>query len=224
MKELRMEAILADASFLKSGPAGTVFPLSEAQARRLLELAAEHNVLPADTAGWFPLRGSGVPSEAFVLEQEEVEPFDPTRIEDGRQRVLRAIAQRQGQVAFRAQLLKAYDGRCALTSVEVPWVLEAAHIVPYRGRQTNHVTNGLLLRADLHVLFDLGLLRIDPKSLTVELDPSLHGTPYAELSGRMLRLPSSLEQRPNVGALAWHAEQSRSGAFLPAALRYQRCS
>jgi predicted restriction endonuclease len=66
----------------------------------------------------------------------------------------------------------------------VPWVLEAAHIFPYRGPQTNHVTNGLLLRADLHVLFDLGLLRIDADSLTVELDPILNGTSYAELSGR----------------------------------------
>ncbi|WP_200883691.1 HNH endonuclease [Archangium violaceum] len=55
----------------------------------------------------------------------------------------------------------AYGGRCALTDCEEPRVLEAAHIFPYHGPQTNHVTNGLLLRADLHVLFDLGLLRTE---------------------------------------------------------------
>jgi predicted restriction endonuclease len=140
------------------------------------------------------------------------EPFDPTSIDDGRERVVRTMVQRWGQGAFREQLLEAYGGRCALTDCEEPRVLEAAHIVPYRGPQTNHVTNGLLLRADLHVLFDLGLLRVDPESLRVEFDPSVRGTSYTELAGRELRLPACIEQRPGREALRWHAEQSRSAS------------
>jgi predicted RNA-binding protein with PUA-like domain len=222
MDALRGEPIVADASFLKKGgPHDTVYPLTEEQARRIHQMAAEHNELPTNAAGWFH-PSSSPPSEELLGELDGAEPFDPASIDDGRQRVLRSIAQRQGQATFRRRLFEAYGGRCALTDCEVPWVLEAAHIFPHRGQQTNHVTNGLLLRADLHVLFDLGLLRVDPESLTVELDPSLRGSPYTELSGRKLRLPASIEQRPSIEALAWHAEQSRSGASLPSALRKRK--
>ncbi|WP_169719739.1 HNH endonuclease, partial [Novosphingobium acidiphilum] len=56
--------------------------------------------------------------------------------------------------------MKAYDGKCAVTSCAIEPLLEAAHIHPYLGPKTNHVTNGMLLRADIHTLFDLGLLAI----------------------------------------------------------------
>src|SRR5205823_2979542 len=88
-----------------------------------------------------------------VLEKPIV--FDPISIEDGRRRIQ---ASRQGQFAFRAALIEAYGGRCAMTGCDILEVLEAAHIVPYRGPSTNAVSNGLLLRADIHTLFDLGLI------------------------------------------------------------------
>ena len=83
--------------------------------------------------------------------------FDPSNIEDARKRISRMIAQRRGQSAFRNNLFDVYGGRCAITGCEVPDVLEAAHIFPYRGEDTNKVVNGLLLRADVHTLFDCGL-------------------------------------------------------------------
>jgi hypothetical protein len=76
--------------------------------------------------------------------------FDPMGIKDARQRMFSSIVRRQGQPAFRKQLLVAYKGQCAITGCEVESVLEAAHIVPYMGLETNHPGNGLLLRADLH--------------------------------------------------------------------------
>jgi hypothetical protein len=164
-----------------------------------------------------PLHAWG--GEAHLGQDVQAEAFEPDRIEDERRRILAELSQRQGQGAFRQQLLAVYEGRCAMTGCEVPWVLEAAHIVPYRGPETNHVTNGLLLRSDLHALFDIGLLRVDPHALTVEVDARLLGTPYAELNGRRLRLPSSSMQCPSQRALAWHAERSRAGALLPASLR-----
>jgi predicted restriction endonuclease len=80
-------------------------------------------------------------------------------------------------------------------------VLDAAHILPYRGKQTNHVSNGLLLRTDLHTLFDLGLLAIDAKSLKVWIAGGLRDTEYGKLHGRKLRQPRQRPSRPNVVAL-----------------------
>lgn len=71
--------------------------------------------------------------------------FDPTDLIDGRKRTITSVVQRQGQPAFRRALIKAYGGKCAVTDCDAEEALEAAHIVPYQGPETNHVTNGLLL-------------------------------------------------------------------------------
>jgi len=70
--------------------------------------------------------------------------------------------------------------------------LKAAHIEAYRGPDSNHPQNGLLLRADLHSLFDLGLIAIDSGTMTVQLAPDLRGTVYGELHGRQLRRPGDI--------------------------------
>jgi hypothetical protein len=67
--------------------------------------------------------------------------------------------------------------------------LEAAHITPHLGPLTNHVTNGLLLRADLHTLFDCGLLAIDPDTRRVVTAEALAGSSYAKLANTPLRKP-----------------------------------
>jgi hypothetical protein len=69
------------------------------------------------------------------------------------------------------------------------------------GLQSNRCSNGLLLRADLHNLFDLGLLTIDPETLTVCFAPSLMGSCYAHLNGMKLTLPDSPAERPSREAL-----------------------
>ena len=130
--------------------------------------------------------------------------FDPTSIVDGREKILREISSRRGQASFRSKLLVAYKFRCAISETEVPSVLEAAHIVPYQGEQTNHISNGLLIRSDLHTLFDLGLLRINPETLEVSLAGELLDTPYKAYQGRKLRLPDAASQRPSAQALGLH--------------------
>ncbi|WP_188449915.1 HNH endonuclease [Sphingomonas psychrolutea] len=89
-------------------------------------------------------------------------PFYPTNQEDGHNQIERMVTLRQGQRSFRNSLMAAYERRCAITACEIDEVLEAAHISPYMGEHTNHVTNGLLLRADMHTLFDCGLIKVDP--------------------------------------------------------------
>lgn len=131
-------------------------------------------------------------------------PFEPTNIEDARKRTLAEIVQRQGQAQFRGELLRAYRSTCAISACAVGEVLEASHIIPYKGPDTNRVDNGLLLRADLHTLFDLGLISVDGESLRVVIGPKLKETPYAELEGRAISLPACSGDHPSPAALNEH--------------------
>jgi len=128
--------------------------------------------------------------------------------EDARRFTQRSIAQRRGQRKFRDDLLRAYGGACCVTSCDVEAALEAAHIVPYRGDHTNVTTNGLLLRADIHTLFDLHLLTIDARDLTVLLARDLRGSAYDSLHGRSIRQPRSYAA-PDRTALAEHNQLAR---------------
>lgn len=104
-----------------------------------------------------------------------LDDFEPENIQDARQKIATSITRRQGQPKFRQQLLITHNGKCAISGSDVEQALEAAHIIPYLGSETNHPSNGLLLRADLHTLFDLNLIAIDPEEMTVLIAPSLRG-------------------------------------------------
>ncbi len=124
----------------------------------------------------------------------------------GRERVLASITARRGQRAFRQALLRAYGGRCAVTETSAEAVLEAAHIRPYDGPATNCTSNGLLLRADIHTLFDLDLLRIGPDG-RVTVDAILREATYRDLDGRTIRYPEQRGDRPDPTALASRARR-----------------
>ncbi|MFB4326025.1 HNH endonuclease [Priestia sp. BR_2] len=106
--------------------------------------------------------------------------FEPENLEDARNKTLKFITARRGQQKFRNQLLAAYKNKCAISGCNVTEVLEAAHIVPYSGNKTNTLSNGILLRADIHTLFDLGLLTIDAKTNRVKIAVSLKGSAYEQ--------------------------------------------
>lgn len=141
--------------------------------------------------------------ESLSARENGISDFDKTQTDDLRKRALSQIALRSGQGTFRVALLEAYGQRCAVTGCDVPAVLEAAHIMPYRNPAMNHVQNGLLLRADIHNLFDLGLLTIDPTDYRVVLDKSLEGTSVWDKPwvGKQISLPSEKNKWPNVEAL-----------------------
>jgi len=131
--------------------------------------------------------------------------FEPD--EDLRKWITASIVQREGQPAFRRSLLKAYAGRCAISGCAVEDVLEAAHIAPYRGVPTNVVGNGLLLRADLHKLFDLCLIAIDADTRTVRLHDALRQSEYAVFEGVRLRDAVEPGLAPYADALKRHWER-----------------
>ncbi|MEG4086356.1 leucine-rich repeat domain-containing protein [Microcoleus sp. POL10_C6] len=132
--------------------------------------------------------------------------FDVGTLQDARRRITASIVQRQGQSEFRRKLLIAYGGRCPITDCDVESAIEAAHIIPYQGTQTNHPTNGLPLRADIHTLFDLHLLSIRPDTNEVVIAPELVGTCYQDLADRKLTLPQDQKTVPNQNALSKHHE------------------
>ena len=116
---------------------------------------------------------------------------------------------RLGQGSFRIMVTDAYGRRCAMTGEKTLPVLEAAHIRPYSAQGDNRVDNGLLLRRDLHTLFDRGYLTVTP-SLTIEVSRRIreefsNGRDYYALHGRVITAPGRSEQRPAREFLDWHA-------------------
>lgn len=156
----------------------------------------------------------GVMSRALADAEQQLEEqsaFDPTGIEDARERVLSSIVRRRGQSSFRNALLSAYQGKCVVTGCAVEAVLEAAHIIPYKGVQTNHVGNGLLLRGDWHTLFDLRMVTVDPDTMCLVVSPKLAGTGYDDFHGKPISLPDDPVNWPSKEALKQH--QQESGLF-----------
>ena len=139
-------------------------------------------------------------------ELEHEHYFTDFGTDDGRTRLLREVVQRRGQARFRSALLSAYEGRCAVTGCDAADALEAAHLIGYMGPNTQHVSNGVLLRADIHTLFDLGLLSICPDTLTIVLASPLRQSSYADLHGQPLSLPRNTMQQPSRVALRHRKE------------------
>lgn len=122
------------------------------------------------------------------------------------ERLLQAIWTRRGQADFRAKLLLAYGGRCAITDCGAEEALEAAHVFPFAEDRNYELSNGILMRADMHTLFDLFLLSIEPKTTAVWLAPGLLPH-YGELHSRIVKFPKDPSLRPDAARLEHHFEQ-----------------
>jgi hypothetical protein len=135
---------------------------------------------------------------------------------DSRALVMRQIRARRGQAHFRNALRARYGDRCAVSGCELLDILEAAHISPYRSEADNDPANGLLLRCDLHTLFYLDLLGVEPETLTVHLHPRVPAYGYREFQGCRLRcgtqppIRRALEQR-------WERFRDRRGMSVDGA-------
>ena len=106
---------------------------------------------------------------------------------------------RLGQGSFRLIVTDSYDIRCAFTNSPVLHVLDAAHIRPYSSGGTHVPSNGILLRQDLHTLFDRGYMTVTP-SHRIEVSPQIkeefhNGKEYYRLHGETMRLPEYGDRR-----------------------------
>ncbi len=121
------------------------------------------------------------------------------------------VRPRLGQRSFRVAVLDSYGRRCAVTNEKTLPVLEAAHIRDFRDVQVHSVNNGILLRADIHKLFDSGYVTVTPeyrfevsRRIKEEFE---NGRDYYALHGSQIRLPQNVVDRPAVESLIWHSEQ-----------------
>ena len=118
---------------------------------------------------------------------------------------------RLGQGAFRVIIADAYERSCALSSSHILPILEASHIRPYAQGGTHSPTNGLLLRQDIHTLFDSGYITVTP-DYRVEVSKRIrqefsNGDDYYAMHGRQIRLPELEQLQPSKELLDWHNEK-----------------
>jgi putative restriction endonuclease len=122
---------------------------------------------------------------------------------------------RLGQGSFRVLVTDVYERRCAVTNEKTLPALDAAHIKPYAESGEHVVSNGILLRCDLHALFDKGYVTITP-SIKFEVSRKIkeeyeNGKDYYRLQGSPLWLPSSPINRPSQEYIKWHNENKYLG-------------
>ncbi len=122
---------------------------------------------------------------------------------------------RLGQGSFRILVTDEYERKCAITNERTLPALDAAHIKPYSENGLHEITNGILLRRDLHALFDNGYITITT-SYRVEISRRIkeeyeNGRDYYRHQGNLIRLPRNLINRPSSDYLEWHNNQIFKG-------------
>ncbi|MER7192380.1 HNH endonuclease [Streptomyces flaveolus] len=145
-------------------------------------------------ARWEKLRDAIL--EAAGLTLDDVEGEDDEDAADTRRPIagghrMKNVRTRVGQAPFRKQLLTDYGQVCAFTGPAPAGALQAAHLYSYADEEEHHDWGGLLLRNDIHSLFDRGQITVNPDTGRIEVDDELLGYPaYAELHGKepMVRL------------------------------------
>ena len=120
------------------------------------------------------------------------------------------VRPRLGQGAFRALVTETYNRRCAITQEKALPVLDASHIKPTAKGGLHLIDNGLLLRTDIHRLFDKGYISVPP-NLQILVSRKLkddfdNGEIYYQYQGKKLWLPSNPDYWPNREFLEWHSD------------------
>ncbi len=137
------------------------------------------------------------------LSPDPHDPLNLEKIEDST--ALRQVVLRRYQSAFRRTLLSIRPIRCAITGTSELSVLEAAHIIPYAERfaDRDKPENGLLLRSDIHKLFDAHLISINPVTKEIEISDSIESSDYLSLQGR------TIQDEVSQKSLTFHFENFR---------------
>ena len=121
-----------------------------------------------------------------------------------------AIRQRLGQGAFRILVTDSYQRRCAITGEKALPALDAAHIRPVTEEGKHRIDNGLLVRSDIHRLFDKGYVTVTPdykfRASRKLKDDFNNGEEYFRLNGNSIWLPKASDAKPNREFLEWHSD------------------
>ena len=125
------------------------------------------------------------------------------------------VRHRVGQGIFRTVVTDVYERQCAVTREKALPALDAAHIRAFSEVPENYVQNGMLLRSDVHRLFDAGYVTVTPE-YRFEVSKHIHtdfddGENYYKLHGEGLWVPARSEHRPGREYLEWHNENRFRG-------------
>jgi putative restriction endonuclease len=148
------------------------------------------------------------------LEAARVDPGSPPLLPGGYAEPC-LVRRRIGQGTFRVAVTQAYERQCAITRERALPALEAAHIRPFAETTEHYVQHGMLLRSDVHRLFDKGYITVTPE-LRVEASQRMKddfndGDNYMRLHGSEIWVPERQELRPDPEVLAWHNENKFRG-------------
>jgi putative restriction endonuclease len=113
------------------------------------------------------------------------------------------VSHRLGQGPFRDAVLQRYQSTCIVSKCTVPEVLEAAHIDPVSKGGSHDMNNAVLLRCDIHNLFDMGLLTIG-KSGRIRVSPELRKTEYGRYHGKSIHVPNGVMSKKILNGLGRH--------------------
>lgn len=176
---LEKDWIPVPASWSRNIVSGRTYDAAEEDGRRLWTAVTEH----------MPAQPSGGLSESRYGEPTLIYP-------------------RLGQGTFRVAVTDFYERRCAVTGEKTLPILDAAHIRPFAAGGAHEVSNGLLLRTDVHRLFDLGYVTVSDQG-RFEVGRRLredfeNGRDYYSMHGRSIFLPADSRYRPEKEALHWH--------------------
>ena len=124
-------------------------------------------------------------------------------------------APRVGQGIFSSIVRDAYNRTCAISRERALPALDAAHIRPFSDVESHDPTNGILLRSDVHRLFDAGYLTVTPdhrvEASTTMREDFNDGESYLRLHGSRIHLPARESLQPDPAALLWHNENRYRG-------------
>jgi putative restriction endonuclease len=165
---------------------GKTYDLAVGEGRRLWDACRER------------VQRSGIGTASTLLEADAPR-YGPERL----------VRPRLGQGIFRVAVLDAYGRSCAVTTEHSLPALEAGHIRPYSKGGVHEVSNGILLRRDIHSLFDLGYVTVSADDLRFEVGRRLkeeweNGRVYYEMRGARIQCPVVDSERPDRELLAWH--------------------
>jgi putative restriction endonuclease len=140
------------------------------------------------------------------ISQEEVAAIDGPMFGQPRE-----VRPRLGQGAFKALVHGAYRDRCSVTGHRIRPTLQAAHILPVGKGGEHRIDNGLLLRSDVHTMFDRGYIGVDP-SYKLHVSRRLrdefgNGDEFYEREGSVIALPEREVDKPNTEFLTWHMDE-----------------
>ena len=134
------------------------------------------------------------------------EKFIPNELDMRIKRISESFV-REGQESFRKKLMLIYSEKCAVTGTNVKSVLEAAHVVPFNGRNSNHIQNGIILRRDIHRLFDTYQLSVNPENNLICIEPNLANSDYWIYKDKALNSCEDIRLKPSKEALQLHYDK-----------------